>query len=100
MYMKLILTILLTSHVALATDFTEQDKRKHITASSGIAMITYLGFRHNGFTVVESAGLAALVSLSVGHLKESTDPFYDHEDMEANLLGTGVGILIPMTFEF
>jgi hypothetical protein len=40
------------------------------------------------------------LAMAVGHIKETNDPFYDSEDMEANAVGAAAGILIPVSFTF
>jgi len=69
-------------------------------ASASISFLTFGAYKAmnlNHFV----AGLASFsTAMLVGHIKESTDPFYDPEDMEANAIGAGVALIVPMTFWF
>ncbi len=86
--------VLLAGQSASAVDFSENDKQKHAVVSMGLSMTSYAVFRAAKFTKTQSGILALLTTLSIGHLKETRDVFYDGEDMEANLTGACVGLLL------
>lgn len=97
--MKYLLPLLL-SISAPALDLTEQDKRYHAYMSAHLAGISYGASRAADNDKLTSAALAIAVTLSVGHLKETRDPVYDKQDMEANAFGMVLGLLVPMGFNF
>jgi hypothetical protein len=99
--MVLTISLLMISQISYAeVDYNQQDKQKHIQASAGISMISYGSLRSAKFGRVSSSLLALSLTMLVGHMKESSDPIYDREDMQANALGATAGIMIPMSFTF
>lgn len=91
--------LLLTSSLTWAADFAEPDKEKHIMVSAGISLASYSVFRAQKVNRVRSFLYSLALTLAVGHLKESTDPYYDSEDMQANAVGSGI-MLIPLSLTF
>lgn len=99
---KLILATLLifSNQFTYATDFTEDDKKKHIFASAGIAVVSYSIYKRLEFSSWQATVMAFLTATAVGIVKEESDKFRDNEDMEANLIGTSAGLLVPVVFDF
>ena len=83
-----------------AADLSEEDKEKHMGASAGISMVSYGAFRAAKFGRLSSSLMSFTMAMAVGHLKETQDPIYDGEDMQANAVGATLGILIPVSFTF
>lgn len=92
--------IILFSFNTLAANFRQEDKQKHAVYSAGLSSVSYAAFRSAKYSVASSMLLSMTLALGVGHLKESSDPFYDHEDMQANAAGAGVGLILPLYIEF
>jgi hypothetical protein len=100
---KILISILLTltTQTVWALDMSEDDKQKHYVASASIAAPIYVVMREqNGWKRWQASLLALGVTLFVGHMKETYDPTYDMEDMGANALGAGTGIMLPIVFNF
>lgn len=94
-------TFILSSQ-ALAVNFQEPDKKLHAGVSYGLTMGSYGILRSGGVKepVMLSMLKAAAFSMSVGLAKEMTDPRFDREDLEADAIGTGAGLLIPVSIQF
>lgn len=96
-----LITVILFSQLTFAeVDYRETDKESHLYASGYISMISYGAFRSKRFGKISSSVISFSLTMLIGHLKESSDPFYDKEDMEANALGASAGIIIPLSFTF
>lgn len=85
---------------AWAFDPAQEDKQRHINASASIATASYSSMRVSGQSKTKSVIVSALVTLAVGHLKETGDRFYDPQDMQANAAGASAGLLLPVSFEW
>ena len=69
--------------------------------SGGVAGAGYLGLREAKFKKWQAALISVTATIGFGLLKESfIDDFYDKQDMEANIVGAGIGVLIPIVFTF
>ncbi|MCB0377710.1 MAG: hypothetical protein KDD33_04395, partial [Bdellovibrionales bacterium] len=82
--LRFILTIVMTFCFAsqgFAFDPNQEDKQKHMAASTVISMPTYLTMRSQNYSRFESASVAILLTLLVGHAKETSDKRYDANDM-------------------
>jgi hypothetical protein len=97
--LALILTLLSTNS-AFAVNFRQEDKQKHLAATTGISSVTYLVSRQNNLTKTQSFFLAVGTAFAVGMAKEATDPFVDHDDLVANLAGSGLGALMSFSIDF
>ncbi len=91
---------LLGADLAGAVDYGEPDKQKHVMASFGIASISYGAARAARFGRVSSVLMSSLLTIGIGYLKESTDPKFDHRDMQANYSGAAMGLILPLSFSF
>ena len=59
--------------------------------------MTFVGYhllRDMGFDKLPAQMLAGLGTFTLGHLKETTDPFFDPEDMQADAVGIGLGLVL------
>jgi putative lipoprotein len=93
-----------SSRVQAADDlWWAKDKQKHLLVSSGAAFATYIWLGHSGLESTSRAGVAALVVLGVGALKEARDALgYGHaswKDMTWNVIGTAVGLVVAWAVE-
>lgn len=96
--MKLIIGLMILM-LSLPAKAIEQDKQKHFVASALISSVSYAGFRYAGASEWQAFMASVAFTLAIGHAKESTDDFYDGEDMVANGLGAVTVPLIWMTYE-
>lgn len=99
---SLVAVILITVSVnqSYAVDYRQEDKQKHLAATTGISSITYGISRGYKASKTKSFFLAMGVSLGVGVAKELSDPIVDEEDLQADLLGAVVGTLFSWTIDF
>ncbi len=72
---------------------------EHVAVSAAITAGTYLILRSTGVSKTRAAIYSSVISLSLGAMKELHDDKFDMQDMGANALGTGGGLLIMFTFE-
>lgn len=91
-----VIALLLTQSATAAA--AERDKDLHFGVSAGISAASYLALREGGADRTESAAGSLFLTLLIGAVKESLDPVFDRQDMEANLLGAVSGILLTITF--
>jgi len=99
-FFLLILTLVF-SPTSYAFDYEEEDKQKHIIATSVLSAGTYTLLRSNEVGKYKSAVFAFLLTMAVAHVKEDFfDATYNTEDLEANAIGSAVGIMIPLVFTF
>jgi hypothetical protein len=82
-----IIFVLICTQFAMVTDINEEDKSKHFQASAGISLASYSGFRAAKFGKVSSSVMSFSLTMLVGHIKETSDRYYDSEDMEADAMG-------------
>lgn len=97
--LAIILTLVFCSS-AFAFDPNQEDKQKHMGVSAVIASATYAGAREYKYSRTASAFMSLALAALIGHNKEATDYQYDHEDMQANMIGASVGLMIPLSFDF
>ena len=102
-YFKLMIFIIFIvfSVNTYAFDYKEPDKQKHMGVTAVVSLSTYLAFRQNNMTKLQAATLSFLLSMTIAHLKEDyIDEEYNREDMEANAVGSVIGVMIPIVFTF
>lgn len=100
---KSVLVYLLLAGILIVPDHAiaiEDDKRLHAEVSAVTSLMVYSTFRYYEVDRLTSCVLAFSLTMAIGHIKESTDPFYDKDDMRANGIGAITGILIPLSFGF
>ncbi len=86
---------------ALDFDYDDRDKQAHIAATAVISGVTYISFRSNNVDRLTSAVGAMMITMAFAFLKERyVDEDYSVEDMQANLVGSTAGVIIPMVFTF
>lgn len=102
-YLFSLLLIISFSSASFAEDLDlhDQDKQKHVAACFVITTGSYLVY-HQGFKLSKTRSLiyAAATSMAIGLAKELTDPKFSGADLGADAIGTGVGIILPITFSF
>lgn len=84
----------------LAADFGQADKQKHIGATAGISAVTYSVARRNSLSKTKSLLWAVGLSMGVGIAKELSDPTFDNEDLQADVIGACLGTFVSWSFEF
>lgn len=104
MYYKILIPFILflsTISHGESLDFKDKDKQLHFGVSAALTTSSYYLY-NKGFKIEKkkSLWLAIGTSLTLGVIKELTDPHFSKEDLLADGLGTGFGILIPLTFDF
>ena len=95
-----VILILLSTNLLFAADFSQQDKQKHVVATTGISSITYGISRSYKASRTKSFFIAMGTSMAVGVAKELSDPFYDEEDIQADLVGASLGAIFSLTIDF
>lgn len=93
-------TLVFTTRQLSAADLTEKDKEQHMQACAGISMATYGAFRATKWGRFSSSLMSFTVAMTVGLIKEATDPVFDHDDIKADAVGASAGLLIPLSFTF
>lgn len=92
----ILLTCLIPS-VVNASFFMEEDKQKHIIATTSISLaVTSALIPSQGKFKACLAGLGS--ALAIGAIKEATDPVFDMRDMAANTIGGSLGCTISIQF--
>jgi hypothetical protein len=79
-----------------AVDFSEKDKQFHFGLSAAGTYLTFEGLRALGWKKKNALWAASFLSLTAGFIKELSDPIQDQADLEADALGTSVGVLFPL----
>lgn len=95
---KLILTMSMV--LSLNANALEPDKIKHIGASTVISGMAYGFYKLNGFTRSEAYRYAFLTSMAVGIGKELIDDHIDRGDLAADALGSMLGPMFFIVWEF
>ena len=86
---------------SFAFDYKESDKQLHLGATALMSSGTYLLLRQKKYSRFKASTVAFIFSIAVAHLKEDyIDTTYNQEDMEANAVGSAIGIMIPLVFTF
>jgi hypothetical protein len=80
-----------------AEDFwSQKDKQLHMASSFALMSGGYTLLRFSGKKHKQALWMSAFLTFAVGTIKEITDPRPDIEDMHANLIGLGSGLIIPV----
>lgn len=95
---KLLLMAILISPMAKAVDLSQRDKQLHLGVSAAISGAVYTTLRLKGASRLKSAGVAALMSMWCGTVKELTDEKFDWQDMQADAIGTSIGVSLGFVF--
>jgi len=86
--------------LSLSVSALEQDKRKHMVATSAISSMTYGVMRSQGKSLGDSIMYAILFSNAVGIAKELSDERVDGKDINANIIGSLMGVSFALVWEF
>lgn len=90
---KLIILIYLLPSLAWSYD---NSSMAHVNVSIVSSAISCAAFKDKSKELGAIAGLG--VAMGLGHLKESSDEFYDLEDMAFNFLGATIGTGLCLSF--
>jgi hypothetical protein len=102
--MKYILAILLFASTSQASKFDPlaEDKLKHMGVSTLISGVTYKMARNSHYSVIESSVVAMSMVMLANLAKEMYDfqkgGVADINDVNAGLIGGGLGLAIGWTF--
>lgn len=103
--MKLLLIgLLLASSIAQAhprdESFWQTDKQKHATASAILVTVAYSVARQARLKKREALAAAFFTTLAIGLAKEIVDDRFDGDDLIADAVGAGAGVLLmaPIVF--
>lgn len=91
---------LLTFLATMSAYSQTNDKMLHFTASLAISQNLYKIIENKYNSTSAALVTSAAATLMIGHIKESTDAFYDTGDMTFNILGVGTGLLITRTWDW
>lgn len=86
--MKWLVGLLLVINNILAVDLREQDKKKHVAACAAISVVVATNTNNMWYGI----GAAMLVGVA----KEMTDDKFDKEDLEADLIGSVIGVQVEV----
>ena len=95
----IIFTCLLFSINAFSFEL-EDDKKKHIQATSLISGLTYKVMRSNHNSFLKSSLYGIFTANFIGLMKEYSDHKIDNNDLSANALGSVLGIGLFYVWEF
>ncbi|HEX4925629.1 MAG TPA: hypothetical protein VFV50_16155 [Bdellovibrionales bacterium] len=88
--------LVLATSSAYGLNFSERDKQQHLAGSFALQSAGYGGLRLLGQSHKEALWKAAFLSMTAGMIKEITDPLPDREDLAADAIGIGAGMIIPV----
>jgi len=88
-----LLSVLLISNIAYANDIN-----KHIQATTVISIAVYAQQRGHNVPKLRAMGTSLVVTNLVGLMKEWSDTRIDRKDLEANMIGSMLGISFVMFF--
>lgn len=96
----LLLAIMLFTTQVFALDMSQEDKQSHalISAGFGIAVDTYIYHHVDSVSDFWRPVVAYSAAMLPGRLKELVDKKGDWEDIEADALGAGSGVLTSEIF--
>ncbi len=108
---KLILIIILITHI-FALDLNQPDKQKHLLATAFVSALSdeiYCNYYKNRYHTYPSKTKRYLISISsgifVGFLKEMYDKSkkndnFDHQDFQADILGSIIGSILKIEIKW
>ena len=80
--------------------FDQKDKQNHLLVSACISAGSYAYFRSEKYSRFSSIMGSIAITTFVGSLKELVDPSLDSQDLQADTIGMGTGLLLGITFDW